>query len=1470
MLPSSSSSFSTHASEPSFEGNALFNLQTAKLTLTDEAKSKSHWQVILPVWLEEALLETASNGLSIAVKPVFKAALLPLLQPKDWDDFKTELTIEALPLSVCICFKEQTVRCYSHRFMQEAFFLRLQEGGQLSLPEAYNEHLQALLSLNKSQVAWVIQQRSQQAGLSLAGFPLAGAAVSLEAQEGRIRQEVAQVEPLLLQAMKRYKGDTLEALSNWGLSQMAAYPILRVYMLKFVATLPALEHDSQGDWVKRSLLEAFRRTLQETGKKQPNAYLPAHLINAMGLASKATTLLPARFVAKAAKTVLSLAAKRFIAGATLEEASDTLKRLRSTGRDMTLDPLGELVVSPQEADAYLQRVLALIEAFKTYVTPGEKNAAGYLRAHVSIKLSALAHDFNPLAPEATYQQVGARLRLILLLAQTQQVFINVDAEHYNVRDLTYRLYRRVLLETPDLSQYDQTGIVLQAYLRDAHQHLDALISLGQERGLTLPIRLVKGAYWDAETMEADANSWLAPQFLNKEETDLQTRQLMRRIVQAYPAVSLTYGSHNYHDHAYAEALRFIVNPAHPPIEHQCLARTYEALSLAMVAQRWVVRDYVPLGNLLVGMAYLVRRIMENASQVGVLTMMRSHLNAHKWQQPLALLQAKHQQGTLAFDGAVQRISPNFKNVAPVRLFLPQQAKAMQQAMQKTLQQTLGQNGRLQPVFGVTGEWQAYASPSNPHFSLGQVRWATTKDALRAVDVAHNTFLSPEGWSAWPASKRIVILQQAANRLFTERLPLASLMMLEAGKTAPEALGDVDEAIDFVHYYCRQAAQSLQQGKTQARGVVAVISPWNFPLAIPCGMVVAPLLAGSPVILKSAEQTPHIAERFVRLLHECGVPEDALIHLTGDGVTVGEPLVTHPQVAGIVFTGSYAVGQRIQNLAYQRLYFNPLLQRRYPVKVITETGGKNVLIVTATADLDEAVSAALSSAFGHAGQKCSAASRVLIQAPVFEAFMQRFSQACMAINVGSATDWATRINPVINADEAQRIRKQVKTAIIEAEMTGGQVWVDRSSAQTAEEQQTWGACFVGPVVLSLLYSQALLSDSMAMQELFGPVVHTVAFNTLQEAITLANATPYALTAGIICQSDDERDEALTGLQAGNLYVNRSITGARVSVEPFGGFKASGTGPKAGGAHYFASFCLGQTYAEDGSSEALWPEAKPQGQAPEVEQKLEPAASIGFEVVTRLKLAVAKPSQNTLPEAQTAFFQRVDALLTLQSQLSVPDLGDKPEPAWLWLDAQAKALATLLEALQQRWPELWHVGLKHPPIAGQKSYTSLQLARSSLLLVSGNKTPSPAAISSALAALATGCGLTVLALRPAYRAWWQALFASLKKAGFPPQQLCLLGDEDLPHWQTYLQHPDVATLFLDGSENWVEACLPLCFPVKETRREGSWPEVASFRQVLTSLDTPTTSQAEAYLLQHVYPRSVAINLMRHGAALDLETG
>ncbi|MBK22786.1 MAG: hypothetical protein CME70_02175 [Halobacteriovorax sp.] len=1356
------------------------------------------WKIFFPKSFSDIFLKDQG-----VIDPVILELLTPQIE-SDFSDYREQLSIKATPFLVGFFFKDKEVRVYTPRLNEELFLLQYGEPSELV---ELREHAEKVAFLNPQDFPSIYEWITYKGALP--------DLLKDERFKTVENESNALVEKLLIKVNK-YRPSLFEKFSDYGLGLTAQYALLRIHLLKFLAILPSLDHDLTGNEVKRILLEALRRLLtdnekarllEKSGQESP---LPGYLYWLIKFKFYLLKLIPAGPLAWSVRTAVKFMAKRFIAGETIERAEAGFKELFRTKRDVTLDQLGELVVSEKEADHYKDEVLKLIRGFGMHIIKGSKNDAGIERAHVSIKVSALCSDFKPEAFDYTYKLVAPRLKEILLVARQNQVFINIDAEHYHYRDIVFKIYSKVLLDTSDLHNYSATGIVVQAYLRDAYKHLLEIVELAKKRGLPMPIRLVKGAYWDAETVEADAHSFNAPEFLNKEETDLHFRQLIVKTMEHHPHIQLCLASHNFSDHCFAEVLRGRYYKDTPTIEHQCLHMTYEALSTAMAEMGWVVRNYVPIGSLIVGMAYLVRRIMENSSQVGVLTIMRSHKKVSKIKSPMSIHLEKKEYGSLTRDKSQQALTKDYFNIPPVLTYLDSERKWMSGSLEDFKDRLLGKT--YVNSFVKSSDRKKILSTSDSSLVVGEIDFANKEDALNAVKVSDETYTAGE-WAGLPWIKRSAVLTKAADILLARRLELSSLIVYEAGKSIPEALGDVDEAIDFLNFYAREEAW-IHRGEEKfgSRGVIAIISPWNFPLAIPCGMVSAALVAGNTVILKSAEQTPLISQVLTDIFYEAGLPENVLIHTPGMGETVGAALVEHERVAGIVFTGSKQVGMMISNIAGKRIYHNRLYDLKIPVKVITEMGGKNAVVVTANAELDETVSGILYSAFGHGGQKCSACSRVIVDNSVKDRLIERLKEACHDLKVGVAWNFSTAVNPIITLEDRDRLRTQVAKAGSEP---GAIVHVDRTNEDLP------GYC-VGPALIEVPYKRAMEPESFAVKELFGPVVHVIGYDTVEEAVKLFNSTEYALTGGIFSQSQDDIDWLAERLECGNLYINRTITGARVAIEPFGGFKLSGTGPKAGSKSYLQAF----------HSKVKTP----------LYSSLTPDEEAGNE---KIKLAGRSQIDNQL--RAKVIYKGTGLLIENFESLYQGIYGD-----------DKVILNRFHKWMRKSLPNFQEKEHKNRIIPGQLSYNDYSLVQEHVVVTAYERRTYFPNLLNVLGALCVGSGVTVFARNKVAAKWWQKVQGFFVQSGLDPNQFQVhfVGRETLLE---SLKDPYIGSLIFDGPLETLEEMLEILHAedVDEKR----------IRQVLTPFDSPEQENFKRICEQFVWVRAFAVNTMRHGAPLDL---
>ncbi|MDA8793078.1 proline dehydrogenase family protein [Bacteriovoracaceae bacterium] len=953
----------------------------------------------------------------------------------------------------------------------------------------------------------------------------------------QVDEKISGEKQKLVQLMNDYRPGLFEKMSDVLLTLSAHYALIRIHLLKFLAILPSLEHDDSGESVRKSFLESINRLIAdyELNRKREkseskykkhsstNKLLPPYLFYLFKVIKITATPLPPKFLAWFLRYTTSYMAKRFIAGKDIDSSIQTIEQISNTGRCCTLDQLGELVVSSSEANNYYKLVCENIRGLGKLFA-GKTNSAGIYLAHVSVKVTALCHDIRAHDHDYCFRQISPLLKNILLLAKKEKVFVHIDAEHYHVRDMVFAVYSKILLEDNELKEFEQTGIVIQAYLRDVYEHFQDVLILNQKRNIAMPIRLVKGAYWDAETIYTEAHQHLSFQFLNKDETDGMFRLLIYECLKNYNHFQLCLASHNYHDHLFAIELRKSHFPQAKPIEHQCLHMTYESLSLSLVKMGYPVRNYLPIGDLIVGMGYLVRRIMENSSQVGILNISRSHKDLSRYESCFSKIVSEEKNYSYQLK---LNMNDQFIPQSPFPFYGNKNVKYLESKVN-------------QYVNELSKDWtiDSYTDLEGVYFTL--------------EDLIKNREHKREN-SEFNRDQLLASLLRLSNLLLFNRIRLAAMMVLEAQKSIEEAFADVDEGIDFINFYIR--SKDLNENSQIPVVPNIVIAPWNFPLAIPLGMSIGSIVAGRETILKPSELTPKICAEVVKIARQAGLTEKYLKLFIG-GKNEGAELLEKVDFDSIIFTGSRAVGVEL----YKK-YTKQINREGNFKRVIAELGGKNAIVVSDNSELDETIAGVLQSCFGHAGQKCSACSRVFVDEKIMEKFKKRFIEAVNEIQVGKAKDFSTFLNPVINQDSVERIKSIIQTIKENKNQDPEfEILVDRSN-ETYENTSA-----IGPFVFQVGEKTLQDKESYAHQEIFGPVVVISSFKNLEEAVKNVNAVEYALTCGVFTQSDDDSEYLVENIEAGNIYVNRSCTGARVGIEPFGGFKMSGTGPKAGSYNY----------------------------------------------------------------------------------------------------------------------------------------------------------------------------------------------------------------------------------------------------------------------------------------------------------------
>jgi len=850
----------------------------------------------------------------------------------------------------------------------------------------------------------------------------------------------------------------------------------------------------------------------------------------------------------------------FVLGRDIHEALKRADRRANRAFRYSFDMLGEGARTAPDAAAYLESYRVATAAIGADAASADVLA----RDSISVKLSALHPRYEPFQAGRAVPELTGALIDLARLAKEVGIGLTVDAEEAERLEMSLSIIEGAARD-PSLAGWDGLGMAVQAYQRRAPAVVDWADALASATGRRLMVRLVKGAYWDTEIKRAQERGLADyPLYTRKSGTDVSYMACARALLAAgglYPA----FATHN----ALTVATVMEWAGARRDFEFQRLHGMGEGLYEGLMADKGVaVRVYAPVGGYRDLLAYLVRRLLENGAntsfvhQIGAADISDDELLA----DPVAEAEAAGFTPHPAIPLPPDLYGPERRNSAGLDL----SDAGVVRPLIGEMERVWARPAAAAPVIGgreARGETHAVVSPADHAVAVGSVVAASAADVARAVDVAAG---AQPAWNARGAQARAEILERLADLLERDRAILMALAVREAGKTLGDALGEVREATDFCRYYAAQARRhgaplrlpgptgELNELSLQGRGVFACISPWNFPLAIFLGQVTAALAAGNTVVAKPAPQTPLIAAHAARLALEAGVPGEAL-QLVPGGAEVGAALTADPRVAGVAFTGSTASARRIARSLLED-------ETRPLVPLIAETGGLNAMLVDSTALAEQVTADVVISAFLSAGQRCSALRLLCLHEDVAPQMLEMLQGAMDELVIGDPADPATDVGPVIDADAKARI-----DAYVEARR-------ERVLHQLPIPPTLAGGVFVAPTLIRLDRPADL------DREVFGPVLHVVTFKSgaMQQTLDEVMASGYGLTLGVHSRIGGAADAVRARARVGNLYVNRSMIGAVVGVQPFGGEGLSGTGPKAGGPHYLPRFCVERTWTVDTTS------------------------------------------------------------------------------------------------------------------------------------------------------------------------------------------------------------------------------------------------------------------------------------------------
>lgn len=943
---------------------------------------------------------------------------------------------------------------------------------------------------------------------------------------------------------------------------------LRAGVFRFVDVFPALTTSTM-------LVDHLEDLAMSDGLHTPIRWAVRHALagNRLVRSALATTV----------RYTMRKLGEQFMVGENTDEAVRRLSHIRREGCAFSVDILGESVLSEAEAreyrDLYLDLIDALAQAQRHWPPLGTKGDQpdrdwGYHpKVNISLKPTSLYSQARPVDFNNSVEAMVTQIRPVYEKLLGSGGSLCIDMESYQYKDLSLEVYKRLRAEYPD---HAHLAVAIQAYLIDTDNDLSELLDWSDRQGLPVSIRLVKGAYWDHEVMRARQNGWDVPVYMEKAKTDAAFERNALRIL-SHPTAYLACGSHNIRSIAAVMEAAGSLDIPDNRYEFQMLYGMAEPTRRVLARMTGRVRLYCPYGRIVPGMAYLVRRLLENTANQSFLR--------------LAFTQVKDVDALLADpaepaveDRTVPAASTGpaaFSNQPPADFTKREERRLFARALTLVRQEfekpcPLFINGEDR----TTGDVLPSLNPADPDDVVARVCQAGRDDVDDAIAAAQSAFTR---WRETESPVRAGYLTAAAAWMRDHRYELAALQVWEIGKQWGEASSDVAEAIDYLEYYAREMVRlgkphplpsvpgEVNRYLYEPRGVAAVVAPWNFPLAITTGMVSAAVVTGNCVVYKPSPLTPAIGRNLADAFKAANLPAGVFNFIPGRTEVIAEYLINHPSITTIAFTGSTQTGLRIiESTAITRP------GQTCVKRMICEMGGKNAIVIDDDADLDEAVPGVLVSAFGFQGQKCSACSRVIVLEAIHDAFVERLVSAAESLPLGPASDPAFVLGPVCDASSRARISGYIEMAAAEGRIL--------YQGRTPPGSNYVPVTIVGDIAPG---------HRLAKEEIFGPVLAVMKAKTFEQALDLANSTMYALTGGVFSRNPRHLDQARKRFRAGNLYLNRHITGALVGRQPFGGLKMSGLGTKAGGEEYLLHFMDPRVITENTARRGFSPELLDRG-------------------------------------------------------------------------------------------------------------------------------------------------------------------------------------------------------------------------------------------------------------------------------------
>lgn len=849
-------------------------------------------------------------------------------------------------------------------------------------------------------------------------------------------------------------------------------------------------------------------------------------------------------VREAMVRAMQMMGKQFVLGTSIDDAVSNAHDLQMNGYRLSYDMLGEGARDARTAEHYFQSYMGAIDFLLVKNGQNSSQVSG-----ISVKLSALHPRYTYAQSEFCLPLLIDKMKRLCVNAASGGIPLTIDAEEAHRLDLSVQIFEDLLCD-PDLNGWDGLGLAVQAYQKRAVPLISYLADRARENGRKIQMRLVKGAYWDSEIKVAQENGYIEyPVFTRKCNTDLSYLVCAQEMLARKDVIYPMFATHNAHTIA---AIRHMVGDSGVDFEFQCLYGMGRSLYDQIIDQDDLkVSVYAPVGPHKDLLAYLVRRLLENGANSSFVNKLLDDdvVVDDLVCDPLSLIQGRddYRHASIALPHGI--FGQNRLNSLGIDLDNHTDVRRFQ---------------------GYLSDFKFEEKPCSFVGGKG-VKQVGAKDVDRAFDIAGKGFLK---WNALDIEERARVIERCADMLEKKMDEFMSILIHEGGKTYADARDEVREAVDFCRYYAMcarkdfDAAGQVMQGYTgednrlilHGRGVFVCVSPWNFPLAIFVGQIVAALLAGNAVIAKPASQTRYVAYAMVKMMYQAGVPKDVLSLLLGDGA-VGQRLVSDRRVCGVAFTGSTQTAKRIQQALAEH---NDAI-----VPLIAETGGQNAMIVDSTALPEQVVDDVVHSAFGSAGQRCSALRVLYVQEEVADDVIDLLRGAMKELRVGDPSEISTDVGYIIDENAKALLDKHID----HIEQHGSLVEKADIQDNLANNDRIFA-----PVVYEIP------SLSVLKEEVFGPILHVIRFKgaDLGQVVDDINSTGFGLTFGLHSRIRSRCTRLAKAVHAGNIYVNRSTTGAVVGVQPFGGMGLSGTGPKAGGPNYLHAFAVEKHICVDTTS------------------------------------------------------------------------------------------------------------------------------------------------------------------------------------------------------------------------------------------------------------------------------------------------